>query len=692
MKTNQERIESINKKVQNKKTQRNIWISCVSAVCVLVIALTVCSVPILGGSEVPNINAYKNDAYYPLISKINSYAYQAEPKISVFQALGNQFRLVHGGNTNNDANEGLIVPTAPGTSVGDGSVASPVPDGSGAITDNSGATSSDGNKYHETTLNQVDGVIEGDILKRSDKNVFYLRNSYFEHADGKDESCLTLDVYNINKNDTELVSAYNIRDDEKVSFYTKGFGSCAAEMYLSDDATTLIVLVQGNAIVNGGYGGDFVTVITLNVSSVTSITEVGRTYVSGKYLSSRKVDDQLLIVTNFATSSVQNIKYGDKSTYVPVCGSDLNSYVPMQNIMLPSDVTDCTYTVIATLDEKTQTVNSQYALFSYSGDIYVSQNNLFAFRAKICPLGSNEYYDYYKNPENRKGELTTRFVTEVTQLSYKNGIEKLSQFCVDGYVKDQYSFDEKDEVLRIVTTTQQTTRRYNNGNNAYYDYFELPNGISASLYCVDIATQKVLGKVERFAPEGETVRSVRFDGDTAYVCTAIEITDPVFAFDLSDYNNIKVKDTGTITGFSVSLIPFGDVLLGIGSGDFNSLKIEAYTQTDSKLVSAGAYKLPDCKYSTEYKAHFIDEKRQLVGLQVYQYRYVTNDPNNVSSKYILLQYDSATQSFTEVAVFPFGGDSWYVNTVDLARAFYCDNGVYVFNREQVQFVDLINEQ
>lgn len=663
MKTNQERIESISKKVQNKKSQRAIWISCLSAICVCVIVIGTCFGPSLGG-ELPGggeLPQYKNDDYYPLIAKINDYK--------------DRFKPLSDGNVNEDMSR----PDSPSaTAPGEGE------------TDNSGvASGGESNKYEETTLNQVNGVIEGDILKRSSKNVFYLSDSYYyDYADGKPVLSLMLDVYDINKSDTKLITAYYIKSDEKVAFSTYRYGICAGEMYLSDDASVLTVLVNCKAL--NGYSADYVCVITLNVSDLSNITEIGRTYVSGRYVSSRKTDGELLIVTDFSVNP-QNVDYNDKSTFVPVCGKDVNSYLPIKNISVPEDVTDCEYTVLAKLDEKTQQVKAQYALFSYLSDVYVSQNNVYAFRTKYCCEGSDENYDIWRNPEHKTGELALKAVTEITQLSYKNGIEKIAQFCVDGYAKDQYSLDEKDGVLRVVTTLQRRGVYYSdNKSNAYYEIIYSSAYVSASLYCVDLDTQKVLGKVEKFAPAGETVRSVRFNGDTAYVCTAVRITDPVFAFDLSDYNNITVKDTGVITGFSVSLIPFGDVLLGIGTGNLNSLKIEAYTQTDSAVISAGVYEYNYCQYSTDYKAHFIDAEHQLVGLQIDQFNYVTEYPNKFPAPhYILLRYDSATQSFTEVAVFAFGSGDEYASSTSLARAFYCDNGVYVFNKAGCHsFIDL----
>ena len=146
MKTYNERIDSINSKVKAKRKQRAAIITASSVACVLLVLTVVCSLPILGG-DVPSINAYKNDEYYPIIQKIN--AQYASDKHSIFEQLGNAV-----GNMPTDDNASR--PTSPDTDA----PTSPSPDVSEGSNGNN-------NKYEDNTLNQVDGVIEGDLLKRS---------------------------------------------------------------------------------------------------------------------------------------------------------------------------------------------------------------------------------------------------------------------------------------------------------------------------------------------------------------------------------------------------------------------------------------------------------------------------------------------------------------------------------------------
>lgn len=622
--------------------------------CVFAIAITVCSVPIIGGSEVPGINAYKNDAYYPLISKIHGYNHKPTPKTSLFamafESIGGFFKR---GSTDDNLVADPEAPTSPDMS--------------------EDKPSQSGDKYQETTLNQVDGVIEGDLLKRSDKNVFYLKKSTKvsdsawiapDYYAPKANSYYSLDIYDINKGDTALITTYDIAAKDDTSF-----SDSVMEMYLSNDASTVTV------ITDCWYNKRQLTcVISLDVHDLGNITEIGRTYISGRYLSSRKVNGQLLVVTNF---NCYNADYDDKSTYVPSCGDATQDYLAMEDIYLPQDVSGCSYTVLALMDEQTQEITSKRALFSYSQDINVSKDYIFVLRTKTCIEGSTE------SCVGKEGVAAVHSVTDIVALKYAGGLEQVADFCVEGYVKDRYSLDEKDGILRIVTTPRKTAYRFSNDVEVTPD-LAAAEVVSPSLYCIDVATRQVVGKKENFAPVGEEVKSVRFNGDVAYVCTAIRNTDPVFAFDLSDLSDIKVKDTGTIPGFSISLLPFGDKLLGIGQGsDSSSLKIEAYEQTDNAVVSAGAFEKELCGYSSEYKAHFVDAEHRLVGLQTRNYNVASDSPSGTfSCPYLLLRYNDETKSFDTVATFDFS------QSADTVRAFYRDGGVYAFCSEKMRFVDL----
>ena len=160
---------------------------------------------------------------------------------------------------------------------------------------------------------------------------------------------------------------------------------------------------------------------------------------------------------------------------------------------------------------------------------------------------------------------------------------------------------------------------------------------------MDMQSFEIVGKVENFAPSGEQVFSVRFDKNKAYVCTAVVITmtDPVYAFDLSDLANITYVETGEIKGYSSSLVQFKDgFLLGIGYGSSrDTLKIEIYQETEKAVESVAVYEL-NAYFSENYKSYFIDRERGLVGLGVSYDEYNPTDERwSFFNGYILLEFD-----------------------------------------------------
>ena len=146
---------------------------------------------------------------------------------------------------------------------------------------------------------------------------------------------------------------------------------------------------------------------------------------------------------------------------------------------------------------------------------------------------------------------------------------------------------------------------------------------------------KTVSSVIGFAPDGETVRSVRFDGTNAYVCTAVMQTDPVFFFDLSNIRHITYKETGTIEGYSDSLIDLGDgYLLGIGYGSSTvNLQIEIYKESENGVVSVCKYERMNAYFSPLYKAYYVNREENLIGLGIGE-RYTDE-----SSRYVLLHFD-----------------------------------------------------
>ena len=531
-------------------------------------------------TDPPSVEEYSDSEYYEIIQRINALTYRAP-------IYKNNYEKYFRGKVFSVKNDSMEMDAAETTLE------------TGAVMDGAAGEPTAG-AYEEVTDNQVSGVIESDLIKRSNTHIFYLSGN-------------TVTAYSIDGESSTAVGSCGISGS---STNVKGF-------YLSTDCTVLTVIRTGY---DEEYSQHYVELVRVDVNEPADMKLVDTVRVSGSYLSSRLVDGELLLLTRYNVS--KKLDFGDETTFVPQIQSEKegSESIPMDGIVYPDELTSTQYTVVCKIDQKTLDVSGESAFLSYSENVYVSAENIFVTR------------EYRTEHEPGDGWIWKKTVTEISYITYDD-FDYVGSAEVDGYVKDRYSLDQNADILRVVTTTSDNKYKRSDDVNEYTAEIAWVSGTSANLYCIDIESGETISSVVGFAPKGETVRSVRFDGDSAYVCTAVEITDPVFFFDLSDPESITYKDTGTITGFSTSLVNMGGgYLLGIGVGN-NSVKIEIYTETDTGVKSVCKYEYRNASYSTDYKSYYIDRENQLVGLGIEQY---VNTKNGREEKYVVLQFDGST--------------------------------------------------
>ena len=130
---------------------------------------------------------------------------------------------------------------------------------------------------------------------------------------------------------------------------------------------------------------------------------------------------------------------------------------------------------------------------------------------------------------------------------------------VGGKLLNQFSADEHDGYLRVATTevrvANSQTNWWSRNQQQRFNNVVVLEQVGNELVMV--------GEVTNLAPT-ETIHSVRFMGDRAYVVT-FRVVDPLFALDMSDPTNPTVEGALKIPGFSNYLHPVGsDYLIGIG--------------------------------------------------------------------------------------------------------------------------------
>lgn len=632
MKTYKERTGDVLEKFNSRKAAIRRRKAAVAAVCgcLAVVLALVLFLPYPRYRQ--DLSMYKDSPYFGVIQKLSDIKVRnmnARLPVNNLARLTQQLSDSMGYLTNSAKGEWAGSNMAPGDPI--------------EMPEMDAALDSGNQKYEEVTDNQVEGVIEGDLIKRSDRYIYYLRGG------GQ------LTVYSIAQEASEKVGVFKIPasvDPTETVYYIS-----ASEMYLSADCTTVTVVRSGSYKSHDG-SGTRIELISLDVTDPANITEKGRAFITGDYLSSRMVGGKLLVVGEYYAQTFED--FSDESRYLPQCGTAQSMQsVPAENIYCPETADTGRYTVVCQLDAATLAVEDSAAFLSYSNTLYVSESHIFATRGYSRTVSSE-----------LTGEHTTEAMTTITCVAYgEGGLEPVGSIDIPGSVKNQYSMDEFDGILRVVTTTSSWISQ--EGSDGEISWVTQRNRVTnASLYCISLADWKVAASVENFAPANETAESVRFDGTKAYVCTAevIVMTDPVYFFDLSDLNNITWKDTGTIDGFSSSLVDFGGGnLLGIGFNDWRGLKIEIYAETGKAVESLCAYER-DGSFASDYKAYLIDRADQLVGLSV-------NDWNTGGCEYVVLMFNG--YKLVELAKIPCTGD------MNQMRAFEKDGWLYVLSDDFV---------
>jgi uncharacterized secreted protein with C-terminal beta-propeller domain len=182
---------------------------------------------------------------------------------------------------------------------------------------------------------------------------------------------------------------------------------------------------------------------------------------------------------------------------------------------------------------------------------------------------------------------------------------------VPGYVINQYSMDEHNGYFRVATTTHKETTE-----NAV---FVLNMNLTA------VGELKLENSEVR-----ETIQSVRFLGDKAYIVT-FEQKDPFFVLDMSNPTAPRVAGKLEIPGFSSYLHPYDENhVIGLGMENstvklslFDVSNVNAPTET-AKYIVQGDYTSSDALY--EPKAFLFDRQKDLLVIPVSITQYGVVEP------------------------------------------------------------------
>ncbi len=446
-----------------------------------------------------------------------------------------------------------------------------------------------GSQDFSTTNIQVSGVDEADIVK----------------TDGKY-------IYAISMGRVYVIDAYPAEGAEVLSeINTSGYPS---EMYINGD--NLVVLTSGyggyyplkgggvmieEVRAPGSYSGPVSSILVYDVSDASEPVLKDNITIEGNYYDSRMIGDYVYVISQKPVYSI-----GDPGIPRILAGGKAIGSGEVYYFDVPGY--SYQFTSVVSFNVRNQEEpNSKVFLMSYGQNIYVSRDNVYVTYRKqisqkkifedvmekvIIPnlppdlslrvsrvwnsdrpyndkmteiseilqeyiesLGPEESAKFMQNMQEKMEDYYIEISKElekslVHRISISDGeIEYQAGGSVPGNILNQFSMDEYGSHFRVATTTS--------------GWMGGMRGETLNhLYVLDM-DMNIVGRLENLA-EGESIYSVRFMGEKAYMVTFRRI-DPLFVIDLSDPADPKVLGKLKIPGYSDYLHPYDENhLIGVG--------------------------------------------------------------------------------------------------------------------------------
>lgn len=455
---------------------------------------------------------------------------------------------------------------------------------------------------YSTTNVQEEGVGEADRILTDGTYIYTLgyqkgASEYSNYRSGDEKEA----IYIFQPDEAGKLQQLSVLDLQKD-------GLRIQEMYLQENR---LVVLAARSWTNGNmydgykdytyeyaYRGE-TYICTYDITDRTAPKEIGKLCVEGFYDTSRLVGGYLYVFTSYSGQYYMDEEdRKDHKKYVPcVQGEELEP----GEVYIPDIEQAQGYLVGVSVNvSEPGTIADRFAVMMNSETYYISQNNIYI-------------------AETNYGRVEQ---TKINKFSYEDGkMEPVAAGSVDGWLNDNFSMDEHDGYLRLVTTKDNMDQW-----GAMLDDVEYTT--VNQLYVLD-GQMQIVGKIENLA-KGERIYSARFMGNVGYFVTYRQV-DPLFSVDLSDPSNPVILGELKISGFSEYLHPYGENrLLGIGwettyyedSGRTvrDGMKLAMFDTTDLGNVQQ-AGKLVDEEVvenasQYDYKAVLVNVKKNLFGFAV----------------------------------------------------------------------------
>jgi uncharacterized secreted protein with C-terminal beta-propeller domain len=398
--------------------------------------------------------------------------------------------------------------------------------------------STKGSSDYSLTNVQVEGVDEGDRVKTD--------GSYLYIVSRRDQKVRIVDVRDATK--MQVVSVITLDGFVPNDLYVDG-NKLAVTGHTSANISPL-PLMEDSAVskmMMPIWYNQKSSVKLFDVTSKSAPTEIRTVSFEGNVVSTRLVNGKLLLVlhsgprwhlpytqTKEASAEALVPLYDD--TYGNITDSpvaDCNRITILPRVPRPQ------YLVVATVPLSATASIGRTVILGNGENIYASLNNLY--------VAAPDWTYHWESSGGTSKEKTT-----VYRFGYTaEGTTFEAQGSVPGHILNQFSMDEHGDTFRIATTLSGQWTGGATATKSTNHLFVLNKELA------------ILGSVTDIAP-GESIYSVRFMGDRAYMVTFKQI-DPLFVIDLSTPRSPKILGRLKIPGYSNYLHPVDENhILGFG--------------------------------------------------------------------------------------------------------------------------------
>lgn len=453
----------------------------------------------------------------------------------------------------------------------------------------------------------IEDVVQDKLESVADEAV----SSNAAHTEDSDFSTTNLQVQGVDESDIVKTDGHYIyiADEEQVRIVDVSDGrlrqlgsitpamesnlSVIREMYLAEDR--LILLIQSEKV----------RVLTYDVTSPAGARLIGTYEQDGGYRTSRKIGDDIYLVTGFDpylsccaepyTDDVWVEGATDRQSLMKKTLTEQEIKDRLPHIQGEAVPADCIYLserdfmsglLLSSFDlSEPERMTDCKLVFCGSAELYMTERRMIFYRSAYS-------------------EITDGMCTQLTGFAIDDG--RITADCAEsvrGMIQDTFAIHENAKGYLYVLTTDDWSADMQN-----------------RLYVLD-GQLKIEGKIEHIA-DGEAVYAARFVDDIGYFVT-YRNTDPLFTVDFSDPTKPELIGELEIPGFSDYLQFYDDThLIGVGEervGEdsvFLGIKVSLYDISDpTDVKECGKCVLSDAQYApsaTNYKAILADAKSSLV--------------------------------------------------------------------------------